>query len=113
MQAVAELRRVLKPGGILLVTVPFGRDEDHGWLQQFDRRRVERLVQAFTPPEPPSTAYFRRDAAGWQRSDVGACAACRFQARPDRTGIPAGATAVACIRLRKAAAATIAEPTHA
>jgi SAM-dependent methyltransferase len=32
--ALAEFRRVVQPGGRLLLTVPYGRREVHGWLQQ-------------------------------------------------------------------------------
>jgi SAM-dependent methyltransferase len=35
--AVAELVRLLAPGGTLLVTVPYGRAADHGWFRVFDR----------------------------------------------------------------------------
>jgi SAM-dependent methyltransferase len=34
--AVAELARVLAPGGTLLLTVPYGQAADHGWFRIFD-----------------------------------------------------------------------------
>ena len=34
--AVKELKRVLKSGGSLFISFPFGRYENHGWFQQFD-----------------------------------------------------------------------------
>ncbi len=46
-QVMSELRRVLKPGGRLLLTVPFGRYQDLGWLQQFDIRGIEDIIKAF------------------------------------------------------------------
>jgi len=31
-----EIERVLAPGGRALITIPFGRGEDHGWFRQYD-----------------------------------------------------------------------------
>lgn len=36
--ALSELRRVLRPDGSLLVTVPVGEPEDYGWFRQEDTR---------------------------------------------------------------------------
>jgi len=41
--AVAELLRVLAPGGTLLATVPYGRASDHGWFRVLDR--LEQLIE--------------------------------------------------------------------
>ena len=43
LQALQELRRVLAPGGSLLVTVPLGEPGDHGWFRQDDVRGWTRL----------------------------------------------------------------------
>ena len=42
-----ELRRVVKPGGRLFLTVPFGLYQYFGEFQQFDRRMLGRAVDAF------------------------------------------------------------------
>jgi SAM-dependent methyltransferase len=43
--AVAELLRVLAPGGTLLATVPYGRASDHGWFRVLDRPELHRLLE--------------------------------------------------------------------
>jgi SAM-dependent methyltransferase len=45
--AMKELYRVLKPGGTLLLTVPFGVYRHFGMFQQFDRDLLSRAVKAF------------------------------------------------------------------
>jgi SAM-dependent methyltransferase len=50
--AIEQFRRVLKPGGVCLVTVPFGRRGTHGWYQVFDERghcESNRNVRAHDP----------------------------------------------------------------
>jgi hypothetical protein len=107
-----ELKRVLKPGGTLYVTLPFGRYEDHGWLQQFDAGLMDELIKAFGPTHLAET-IFRYEPDGWKLSDRTACAQCQFfdvftskyfdpgstiEFPPDYR---AGEGAVACLELRK------------
>lgn len=42
--AIGALARLLAPGGRLLLTVPFGVEEEHGWFVQYDARRLDRLI---------------------------------------------------------------------
>ena len=42
-QAMQELARITKPGGRFLVTVPFGKTENHGSFRQYDLDRLMRL----------------------------------------------------------------------
>ena len=44
MAAIRALAGLLRPGGRLLVTVPFGITEDHGWFVQYDGDRLDRLI---------------------------------------------------------------------
>jgi len=41
--AVGELRRVLAPGGLLFLTVPFGRPQDLGWFRVFGKREMTQV----------------------------------------------------------------------
>jgi SAM-dependent methyltransferase len=99
--AVAELVRVLNPEGTLLVTVPYGRKEDHGWFRQFDRADVERLV-AFVSARETSLQVYRYSPDGWQVSDLEEAADAEYrnylQDPTPVQDLAAAARAVACIR---------------
>jgi FkbM family methyltransferase len=101
--AAAELRRVTRPGGRILVTVPYGLSEDHGWFRQFADDDVQRLIAAFGPARSRTVVY-RYSARGWQRSSLrrAADAAYRdFTADPSSPAADraAAARAVACIAI--------------
>jgi SAM-dependent methyltransferase len=110
--AVQEMKRVLKPGGALYVTFPFGKYENHGWFQQFDSQLMDKLIEGFSPSRFNET-IFRYDPDGWRLSDRASCADCQFfdvhtskyfdpsskiEYPPD---YPAGERAVACLELLK------------
>ncbi len=92
-RAVAELARVLRTGGRLLLSVPYGTHEDHGSFRQFDREDVDRLVAAVRPSEMEITVYRAFDS-GWQLSDLDGAASARY-----RPGF--AAEAVACIDMAR------------
>ena len=110
--AVKELRRVLKKGGSLYISFPFGRYENHGWFQQFDAALVDTLLDAFGPTNSYET-IFQYHPDGWQRSNREACKDCEFfdvhiskYFDPNSTieypsDYPAGERAVACLELVK------------
>jgi SAM-dependent methyltransferase len=112
LEAVKELKRVLKPGSTVYITFPFGRHERHGWFQQLDAHRTDRLVETFAPARSVETV-FRYLPDGWQLSDREACRECEFfdvrksryfdplsavEFPPDR---PAAERAVLCLELTK------------
>jgi hypothetical protein len=68
LQAVLEFARVLKRGGTLYLSVPFGARKDHGWFQIFDAPMVDRLIEAFHPARMTET-HFRYAPGGWVRSN--------------------------------------------
>jgi SAM-dependent methyltransferase len=109
-QAIVEIRRVLKPGGDLLLTVPFGKPGDYGWLQQYDRNGIDEICKTFTG-ETVEIQFYRYRPEGWQISTAQECSDCvyfDFHSRPDSIRNPekdfaAAARAIACIHLRKMA----------
>ena len=102
LPALREMRRILAPGGRLLLTIPYGQCENHGWLQQFDEAGIRRLIQAFGG-EVAAEDYYAYAAEGWQRSSADNCADARYfnvhatpAIEPDGA---AAARAVCCLEL--------------
>lgn len=65
--AIRECKRVLKPGKCLYLTLPFGRHKNHGWLQVFDSKMLDRAIQEFAPAQI-TEAHFRYEPEGWRPS---------------------------------------------
>lgn len=102
-RALHELRRVLRPDGVLLVTLPYGAPEDHGWFRQFGRADVERFV-ADAAPREVQTSVYRYSAAGWQLSGLEEAADATYRnSFADPTPAPdlaVFARAVVCMAIR-------------
>ena len=90
--ALRELRRVLRPDGRLLVTVPAGEPEDYGWFRQHDVRGWTRLFAR--------AGFFVEEQEIYELGDDGWRAAPTFRAAGVRYGErgPA-ASAVLCAEL--------------
>ena len=67
--ALLELKRILKPGGSIYLSVPYGKHRDYEYFQQFDRGMVEKIVDVFQPKSVISKIY-AYSPDGWQVSDL-------------------------------------------
>lgn len=66
LKAVKELVRVLKPGGQLLITFPYGKFEDHGFFQQFDSDMLGLLQDQLRLSGRSITEFLLYSTEGWQ-----------------------------------------------
>ena len=94
LEAARGLASLVQPGGRLLITVPFGRLEDHGWFVQYDLHRIQALVE-FSGCELTLAEYYAYGAYGW----TGPVDPAGLGQVEYRTGFGAGA--VACLELTR------------
>lgn len=63
LTALREMYRVLKPTGVLMITVPFGAYVHHGWFQVFSYRHIQEMLRVLGMPEHEMRIYKYED--GW------------------------------------------------
>lgn len=74
VSAVLEMKRVVKAGGRVLITAPFGRHQVHGGQWQiFDAAMVAEVVSAFAP-RSYELRYYRYLDDRWQSASADECA---------------------------------------
>jgi len=65
-RALLEMLRILKQGGQILITVPFGKYEDHGWFINYDSEHWQSLLNIARPKSTIHELYFRHTfGSGW------------------------------------------------
>ena len=105
LKAVTELRRVLKPGGDLYITVPVGEPDRFEWVRALAPNEVDDIIESFAPSSM-SLQFFRHGAEGWAPTDRDGVEGARyrdhFSSGPVGEGRVVAAEAVACLHLRKA-----------
>jgi SAM-dependent methyltransferase len=67
LTAIKEFHRVLKPGGILYLTLPFGRKQNRRWFQVFDSKMIDEIITTFNPYLVIEN-HFRYQPTGWEKS---------------------------------------------
>jgi glycosyltransferase involved in cell wall biosynthesis/SAM-dependent methyltransferase len=101
--AADELRRVVRPGGEVLITVPVGVPERFDWVRALSLDELDQLIDRFAPVEVDLT-FFRHDG-GWRRVGRDSVADARYRdhlsGTPPRARVVA-AEAVACVALKPA-----------
>ncbi|HEY0351539.1 MAG TPA: class I SAM-dependent methyltransferase [Gemmatimonadales bacterium] len=104
IDAVREMARILRPGGQLSLSVPYGRRADLGWLQVFDAPMLDWVLEAFAPTAMVEQV-FRYGSEGWQISDRQSAAQAGYidlhSGSSWQRGMPVAAESVACLVLTK------------
>lgn len=67
LHAIAELERILKPGGKLFLSMPFGKHIKHGWLQVFDYKMIDKIYSQFSFSDKQEWIYLYT-FDGWKSS---------------------------------------------
>jgi len=65
--AIKEYYRILKKGGILYLSFPFGKKKNHGWFQVFDIKMIDKVISVFSPSHYKEY-FFKYKRTGWQVS---------------------------------------------
>lgn len=72
IEALLEFKRVLKPGGTLLLTVPFGKHQTADSFQVFNADMIRDLIKRLNPRAYTISVY-KYCQQGWIRSDIDSC----------------------------------------
>ena len=66
IQAIKEMVRLLAIGGSVLITVPYGKWEDHGWFRNYDKEHLQSLLNVIRQKTTIREWYFKHTfGSGW------------------------------------------------
>ena len=104
LRAVDEMKRVLKEGGTLYVTVPYGQQRNFGWFQAFDAAMVNAVVKRFMPRKVTQT-YYKYDRRQWRTAGQQDCSQGYYvdihTGADYNSDSPAASQCVVCLSLTK------------
>lgn len=104
LQAIREFYRVLKPGGTLFLSMPFGKRANHGWFQVFDGEMVDETLAPFEG-DSVTQLYFKYEANGWKSATRDECREAEFfdihAKKVYNDLVQAGAGAIVCLEITK------------
>src|ERR1044072_9390774 len=102
--ALAELKRVLKPGGTVYITAPFGKAANDRWFQVFDYEMMQRLIRNFNGYKAKKD-YFQYLPEGWRKCAPGDAATATIfdihSARGYDADFAAAGPGVVCFGMKK------------
>ena len=70
VKMVIEIARIIKHGGSLLITIPFGKYENHSFFPQFDEEMLKKMMEAFTGLGTIKTNFFKYEKTGWRFAEI-------------------------------------------
>ncbi|MDD5013955.1 MAG: hypothetical protein PHW73_02490 [Atribacterota bacterium] len=104
LDAMKEFKRILRVGGTLYVTIPFGQYKDLGWMQVFNSDTVGKLIEQFSPSHKSET-YFKYENNQWNFSNRESCQNAAYFDFHHESGYKkdylAAAQSVVCLKLVK------------
>lgn len=100
--AVREFRRIIRPGGVCFITVPYGKASSRGWFQVFDADMVQMILDDFKPSHH-EVDYFGYSQEGWHAASPSELLEATFfdihQDKEFGADFAAGARGVVCMRM--------------
>ncbi|KKQ86153.1 MAG: hypothetical protein UT08_C0001G0019 [Candidatus Woesebacteria bacterium GW2011_GWB1_38_8] len=100
LKVIDEFKRVLSKGGECFITVPYGKYQNFGWFQQFDREMIKKVIDKFNYKYKEQ--FYKYSSEGWKSVSKDECDDCEYINPGVSNKIrQAAAGAVACLQFIK------------